>query len=89
MGRPCPDCGGHRWSFLGYCLEIPCAGYYWEDDYPKSAPDSVKNQRNKHKEKNSSKYKDEHGMLRPRTAQGAKEAELYYESLGKKAPWLT
>lgn len=82
MGKPCPDCGGHRWAAAGHCLEIQCAGYYWEEDYPKSAKKHEDNLVESIKEEKKKEARP------PRTEKGRREAELYYEGLGKKAPWV-
>jgi len=81
VSKPCPDCGGHRWAFAGYCLELACAGYYWEKDYPKSASKPEHNLVESIKQEKIKETKP------PRTEQGRRSAELYYESIGKKAPW--
>lgn len=82
MGKPCPDCGGHSWAAAGYCLEIKCAGHYLDKDYPRS---KKKLEDNRSSENKLVKYKE---ARPPRTEQARLEAERYYESIGKKAPWI-
>lgn len=82
MGKPCPDCGGHRWAAAGYCLERACAGHYLDKDYPKSK----KNIENiLQTSDNLVEYRE---VKPPRSSAAKREAERYYESLGKKAPWI-
>jgi hypothetical protein len=77
MTESCRTCGQHRWSFDGYCLSVKCAGSYKHPNWPKTKPANI--------------AEEQAGALevkRPRSKRLRREAEAYYASKGKVAPWL-
>lgn len=89
--RPnCPVCGEHSWAFVGYCMSMECAGHYLDDDYPRSMPQWMKDERDAAltaKGKSPRKKKASTKVKMPRKGT-RRSTELWYESQGKVAPWL-
>jgi len=81
MSKPCDKCGGHQWSHDGYCLTLACAGHFTDPDWPLTRPKSIIPDSGK----KTGKPKK---VGRPRSAQGRKSAEAWYEQRGDIAPWI-
>jgi hypothetical protein len=78
--RPnCSACGGHRWSFGGYCLSVECNGNFRDPDYPRNLPRA---------EAVTDTGPTEIKKVKMPRKGTRRSTELWYESQGRVAPWL-